>query len=65
MSGMTLKEYHKARFFNLLERYSQVKRQLPNQEAREAFIILSVQIHAAKAHVPKSLWPLVNKVARS
>ena len=26
-----------------------------------AFAVLSVQIHAAKAQVPKRLWPLVNR----
>lgn len=54
MEGMTLKQIAKARFFHLIE----AKRALDmsTEEGRHAFIVLSVQLHAAKADVPKSYW---------
>ena len=61
MAGMTLKQYNLHRFLDLCEAYRQAKSQLHTDEGRRQFIVLSVQIHAAKAGVPKRLWPLVNR----
>lgn len=56
---MTLKQYHLFRFYRLLEAYRAAEQSLHTPEGRAAFIILSVQIHGAKAHVPKQLRSLV------
>jgi len=56
MEGMTLKQYARDRFFRLCEAYQEAKQKMDTQEGREAFIILSIQLHAAKGTVPKSLW---------
>ena len=61
---MTLKEYARHRFFKLLEKYSEAAKQLHTDEGKKAFIVLSVQLHIAKASVPKSYWPLVRRVTR-
>lgn len=58
---MTLKQYHRARFLRLIEAYRVAKKQISTPEGKNAFIVLSVQIHAAKANVPKSWWPMVNR----
>jgi hypothetical protein len=57
-TGMTLKQYHKARYLRLVEKYQESKDHLHTAAGRAAFILLSVQVHAAKAHVPKSWWRL-------
>jgi len=56
MIGMTLKQYAEHRFFQLVEAKNRLD--LKTEEGRQAFILLSVQIHIAKAHVPKNLWGL-------
>lgn len=61
MSGMTLKQYARWNFFDLLNKYREARKHLDTKEGRLDFIALSIQIHAAKAGVPKRLWPLVNK----
>lgn len=61
---MTMKQFHRYRFLRLLDAYREAKRHIDTPEGKDAFIVLSVQIHAAKAHVPKSWWPMVNKVFR-
>jgi hypothetical protein len=60
--GMTLKQYDRHRFFALLDQYREIKTTgLQTPEQQHAFVLLSVQLHAAKGRVPKRLWPLVNK----
>lgn len=59
--GMTMKQYHRVRFFRLCAAYKEAKKNIHTEAGRAEFIILSVQIHAAKAHVPKRLWSYVNK----
>jgi hypothetical protein len=59
--GMTLKAFARHRFFKLLTAYRAAREQLHTAEGKRAFVVLSVQIHAAKAQVPKRLWPLVNR----
>jgi hypothetical protein len=60
--GMTLKQYARFRFFRLLDLYRVVKKSgLKTDEDKQAFLLLSLQIHQAKGQVPKYLWPLVNK----
>jgi len=61
MPGMTLKQYARFRFFKLLEAYREAKRNIGTPEGKQAFIVLSVQLHIAKGSVPKRLWPLINK----
>lgn len=62
MTGMTLKQYAKHRFYRLCGEYKALKaRGLKTNEDKAAFIALSVQIHAAKADVPKRMWPMVNR----
>ena len=56
MNGMTLKQYAKYRFWRLVEQYNEAKKHMDTQEGREAFILLSVQLHIAKGGVPKSMW---------
>lgn len=65
MEGMTLKQYHRWQFFRLLDAYAEAKKAMHTEEGRAAFVVLSVQIHAAKANVPKSYWPLVNRAFRA
>jgi hypothetical protein len=57
---MTLKQFARYRFFQLIEAYRVVKADLSTEKNRHAFIVLSVQLHAAKAGVPKSYWSLIN-----
>ena len=58
-TGMTLKQFALHRFLKLIEQYKEVKRRgLKTDMDRAAFIVLSVQIHAAKGDVPKSWWPI-------
>jgi hypothetical protein len=59
--SMTLKQFARHRFFKLLAAYRSARQQLHTEDGKRAFVVLSVQIHAAKAHVPKRLWPLVNR----
>lgn len=59
--GMTLKQCHRARFHRLCTAYQEARQHVATPEGARAFVVLSVQIHAAKAHVPKRLWPLVNR----
>ena len=61
VTGMTLKQYHRQRFYRLVEAYREAKKHMGTPAGREAFILLSVQVHAAKANVPKRLWPMVNR----
>lgn len=60
-SGMTLKQYDKWRFLQLVNLYRTTKQHVDTPEGREAFILLSIQIHIAKGRVPKRYWPLINK----
>lgn len=59
---MTLKQYARFRFFRLLDLYRVAKKSgLKTAEDKQAFLLLSLQIHQSKGQVPKCLWPLVNK----
>jgi hypothetical protein len=42
----------------------QAAREIDTEDGKQRFLILSVQIHAAKSRVPKRLWSLVNKALR-
>ena len=57
MQGMTLKQMARRRFFELIDALREAK----EQKDTRAFIVLSVQLHQAKADVPKRLWPLANR----
>lgn len=59
--GLTLKQFARRRFFALLEAYRAAREQLETEAGKRAFVVLSVQIHASKAQVPKRLWPLINR----
>lgn len=59
--GMTIKQYDRSRFFEILEKYREAKRQIHTQQGKSDFIALSVQLHIAKGRVPKRLWPLINR----
>jgi len=62
ITGMTLKQYARFRFFRLINMYRVIKKSgLKTAEDKQAFLLLSLQIHIAKGQVPKYLWPLVNK----
>jgi hypothetical protein len=61
MTGMTLKQYGKHRFLRLLSMYGEAKKHIGSEEGNAAFVALSVQIHAAKAEVPRSWWPMINR----
>jgi hypothetical protein len=54
MPGLTIKQYHQERFWQLLKAY---KEALPNatktEEERIHFIHLSIALHAQLGHVPK------------
>lgn len=56
MEGMTLKQYARFRFFRLCDALQEAKRKMDTEEGKTAFIVLSVQLHAAKAGVSKKLW---------
>ena len=58
MAGMTLKKYAKRRFFQLCDDLREAKKRMDTDQGRKDFIVLSVQLHAAKGTVPKSLWKL-------
>lgn len=62
--GMTLKQYRRRRFYDLLDAYLEAQRNIDTPEGRIAFIALSVQLHSAKGDVPKRLWPLINAKLR-
>jgi hypothetical protein len=55
-TGMTTKQYARERFFRLCEQYKEAQQHLDTEEGRKRFIVLSIQVHIAKADVPKSLW---------
>jgi hypothetical protein len=59
--GMTLKQYHLSRFLRLCEEYREAKKHMDTDEGRTAFVVLSLQIHAAKGQVSKRWWSMVNK----
>jgi len=66
--GTTLRQYHRKRFFDLCDALAEAAKRLDTVEGKRAFVILSLQVHAAKANVPKSLWRFANvtlKEARS
>ena len=54
--GMTLKQFAKARFFRLCDAMQEAKKNMDTEEGKAKFIVLSVQLQAAKADVPKSYW---------
>jgi hypothetical protein len=58
---MTIKQYHKYRFWRLVDLYREAKKNIATPEGKEAFILLSVQLHIAKGRVPKRYWPFINK----
>jgi hypothetical protein len=60
--GMTLKQMGRHRFLLLLAQYRKLRDGgLQTPEEQHAFVLVSVQLHAAKGLVPKRWWPLVNK----
>lgn len=63
--GMTLKQYARARFLRLCHEYADARQDLSTPQARLRFVALSVALHAAKADVPKSWWPMVNRIYRA
>ena len=56
MESMTLKQHARYTFFRICDAYREAKKHMDTQEGRDAFIVLSVQLHIAKGTVPKSLW---------
>jgi hypothetical protein len=61
MTGKTIKQMHLDNFFQVLEDYKAAKAALMDRGEVAEFVKLSVQIHIAKSHVTKRLWPLVNQ----
>ena len=59
--GMTLKQTHRTHFLRLCEARREAMNHLGTTEGSAAFVALSVAVHAAKADVPKRMWPLVNR----
>lgn len=57
ITGMTVKQHFEATFFAALDEY---KTALAEGDSK-AIVLASLKIHAAKSHVHKRLWPLVNK----
>ncbi len=57
MRGLTIKQWHREQFYALCEAYRTID---PITHPTD-FIRLSVAIHAAKGHVPKSLWRLAKR----
>jgi hypothetical protein len=57
--GMTLKQMARKEFWDALAAYKTALQTKVN------IVGTSVRIHAAKAGVPKRLWPLVNKTFKS
>jgi len=61
--SMILKQHARFHFFQLLNQYRAIKKSgLRTVEDKQAFLLLSLQIHIAKGQVPKYLWSLVNKI---
>lgn len=61
----TLKQFAYERFFSLLDEYKVALRDFDDSpEKKNALIRVSLQIHQAKAGVPKRYWSLVNKAYR-
>ena len=58
MNGMTMKQWRKARFWELVKAYQECD---PVKAPRD-FILLSVALHAAKGGVPKSMWRYARRV---
>lgn len=58
--GMTIKQFRRAEFRRLLEAYREARSQINTMDGRKSFVILSVQLHAAKANVPRSWRQLIN-----
>ena len=52
-TGMTVKQFAVQHFFETLRLYQESKKHLKSAKGRKAFIMLSLKMHAAKAHVPK------------
>lgn len=64
MNGMTLKQFAIHRAFRLAELYNIAKQHMDTCEGRAAFIVLSVQIHAALGNVPRSTSRTVRRIIR-
>ena len=63
-TGMTLKQFARHRFFKLCEEMREAVKHTDTEEGRRAYILLALQLHAAKGGVPKSLWKYANRAAR-
>ena len=61
MEGMTLKQLAKRRFFQLIEQRKEAMQRIDTEDGKRDFIVLSVQLHAAKANVPYRMHSLANK----
>jgi hypothetical protein len=62
MTGMTLKQAARRKYLELCLAFRELKKKgIKTNDDRLAFLSLSIQIHAAKADVPKRLWPQANK----
>lgn len=62
-SGMTLKQYWRTRFFDLLELYRQLAHDT-TPEGKQAFIVTSIQLHIASGRVPKSYRKYINQAVK-
>jgi len=59
MSGKTLKQFELDKFYVALEAYKKAL------QTGAGVIEASLRVHMAKANVPMSLWPLVNRAFRT
>jgi len=60
MRSGTLKQINRDRFLDVCSKYHTVRMDLekvaPHPESTTLFIMLSLQLHAAKGDVPKNIW---------
>jgi len=59
MKGETLKQYARSEFFRAMDEYKIALNSGQN------IVAASVRVHATKAGVPKSFWPMVNRIFKN
>lgn len=59
-TGLTLKQYHHLRFYTVCEHLRTLRGNLTTEEAKHAFVVLSIEAQGLKRFVPRSLWGLSN-----
>lgn len=63
MAGMTIKQYHRQRFYELLEAYRELK-DVSTPEKKHQFVLVSLALYMTKPYVTQRMWREVNRTLK-